>query len=85
MASSSPTYNFRIVPEIAWAVATGAIIAIAEAAVAFDESVFAGDPGAWAVALAGTLVRAVGGALLTAITKGAFLRPGEPAPNPSDG
>lgn len=85
MASSSPAYNFRIVPEIAWALATGVAIALAEAAMDFDESVFAGDPVAFWTALVGTIVRAAGGALLTALTKGAFLRPGEPASNPSDG
>lgn len=83
--SSSPAYNFRIAPEIGWAIATGAIIALAEAAVAFDESVFAGDPGAWAAALAGTLVRAIGGAVLAKMTQGAFLRPGEKPPAPTDG
>ncbi len=78
--TSTPFYNFRILPELGWAVLTGVVIALAEAAVAFDESVFAGDPAAWVVALAGTLVRAVGGALLAAITRGGFQKPGEPGP-----
>lgn len=85
MATSSPGYNFRILPELGWAVLTGAIIALAEAAMDFDESVFAGDPVAWTVAIVGTLVRAIGGAALTAITKGAFLKPGEPPPSPTSG
>ena len=83
--SSSPGYNFRIAPEIGWAILTGVIIALAEAAVAFDESVFAGDPGAWAAALAGTVVRAIGGAVLAKFTQGAFLRPGEKPPISSTG
>lgn len=85
MANSTPAYNFRILPELGWAVLTGALIALAEAAMEFDESVFAGDPGAWVAAIIGTLVRAVGGAVLTAITKGAFLRPGEKPPEATAG
>lgn len=76
--TTEPLYNFRILPELGWAVLTGVLIALAEAAVAFDESVFAGDPTAWTVALVGTLVRAVGGALLAALTRGGFQGPGEP-------
>jgi len=82
---TSPVYNFRIVPEIFWAAATGAIIALAEAAMNFDESVFTGDPAAWVSALIGTLVRATGGALLTGLTKGAFLGPGQTPPTPTEG
>lgn len=81
----NPAYNFRIVPEIIWALATGVAIALAEAAVAFDESVFSGDPTAWTVTLVGTIIRAGGAALLTALTKGAFLKPGEQPVNPTTG
>ena len=81
----SPAYNFRIVPELFWAVATGVLIAAAEAAISFDESVFAGDPSAWTAALVGTLVRAVGGSILTVLTKGAFLAPGERPTTPTAG
>ena len=82
---NQPAYNYRILPELGWAVATGVGIALAEAAFAFDESVFAGDPSAWVTALAGTLIRAVGAAALTALTRGAFLKPGELPPNPTGG
>jgi len=81
----TPGYNFRIVPELGWAVLTGLLIALAEAAMSFDESVFAGDPGAWVAALIGTAVRAVGGAAITVVTKGAFLGPGEAPVHPTTG
>lgn len=77
MANSSPAYNFRIIPEIAWAIGIAVVIALAEAAMDFDGSVFSGDPGAWAGLLVGSLIRAAGGAALTVLTKGAFLKPGE--------
>lgn len=77
METHTPGYNFRIAPELGWALVTGVIIALLEAALEFDESVFVGDPVAWAVALAGTVVRAIGGAGLTVLTKGTFLKPGE--------
>ena len=81
----NPGYNFRILPELGWAVLTGLLIALAEAAMNFDESVFAGDPAAFMVALIGTAVRAIGGAAITVITKGAFLGPGEPPDSTTTG
>jgi hypothetical protein len=74
-------YNWRIWPEIGWAVLTAVMIVLAEAALAFDESVFAGDPVAWVTALVGAGVRAIGGAVLAVLTRGGFQVPGEPGPD----
>lgn len=81
----NPGYNFRIIPEIGWAVAIAVAIALAEAFVGFDETIFTGDPGAWTRLLIGSLVRAIGGAVLTVLTKGAFLGPGQLPDKPTSG
>jgi hypothetical protein len=67
-------YTFKIVPELLWALGTGIAIALFEAAVDFDESVFAADPVAFGVAIVGMVVRAAGAAGLTVLTKGAFVK-----------
>lgn len=72
MTSDRPMYNFKLIPELLWAVGIGVTIALAEAAFGFDESVFAGDPDAFWRMLIGSAVRAMGGAGLTVLTKGAF-------------
>ena len=82
---SRPAYNFRIVPEIIWAIVTALVIVVGEALLAFDEGKFMADPGAWFVVLGGALARAAGGALLTALTKGAFLGPGQTPETPTSG
>ena len=73
---NQPAYNFRILPELGFAIFVAICVAAAEALIAFDVSVFA-DPLAWAGILVAAIARGVGGAVLTVLTKGAFLGPGE--------
>lgn len=82
--TSRPAYNFRILPELGFAIFVAVMIALAEALIAFDDSVFA-DPLAWVALLVGAFARAIGGALLTVLTKGAFLGPGQAPERPTTG
>jgi hypothetical protein len=77
MNTGRPAYNFRILPEIGFAVFIAVLIAGAELLLGFDESIFDGDREAWIRFAIGTLARAVGGGIMTALTKGAFLGPGQ--------
>lgn len=73
-----PTYNFRIVPEIAIAVAIAALVPILQGLVSITG--FADlTPEFWDGVLAGALKAGIG-ALLALITGGGFQKPGVPGP-----
>ena len=75
-----PTYNFRIVPEIAIAVAIAALVPLLQALLTI--SGFADlTPEFWDGVLAGSLKAGIG-VLLALITGGGFQKPGEPGPAP---
>lgn len=82
---SQPAYNFRILPELGFAVFVALIIAVAELLLGAETTIASGDWEAWVRLAAGALARAAGGAMLTVMTKGAFLAPGETPTRPTAG
>lgn len=73
-------YNFRVIPEIAFAVAIAAAVPVLQALVSVTG--FADlTPEFWDGVLAGAF-RAGIGVLLALITGGGFQKPGEPGPTP---
>ena len=75
-----PSYNFRVVPEIAIAVAIAALVPLLQA---LSQITGIGDltPEFWDGVIAGG-IRAGIGVLLAIITGGGFQKPGEPGPTP---
>lgn len=73
------TYNFRIVPELAIAVALAALVPLLQA-LAGITGLADLTPEFWDGVLAGC-IRAGIGALLAIITGGGFQKPGEPGPD----
>lgn len=59
------SYDFKLAAELGWAFLVGVVIALAEALVGFHPEQIA-DWRAWAIILAGALVRAGAGAALAA-------------------
>ena len=81
----APAYNFRIIPEIGFAVFVAVVQVLAELLLGLDDSVFEGDLAALGRLAATSLARAVGGAILTVLTRGAFLGPGQVPTRPTTG
>lgn len=61
-------YDFKMLPELGWAVVTGLAVVLGEALITFDESVFT-DPRAYGVALMGSAARAVGASVLNTLRR----------------
>lgn len=57
------TYTFKLGPEMAWAVAVAAVVAVLQVLVEFDPSAIT-DWRAWAIALGASAVRAAAGAAI---------------------
>lgn len=79
-----PAYNFRIFPELGFAIFVAVLIALGELLLGLDETIW-NDAAAWGRLAVGALARAIGGAILTVLTKGAFLGPGETPVRPTSG
>lgn len=62
-----PRYNFKLLPELAWALFVGLLVAVGVELVAFDPGVALADPAAWVIVLLGSAARAVGAALLAVL------------------
>ena len=75
------TYNFRIVPELAIAVAIAALVPLLQALAGITGMADL-TPEFWDGVLAGC-IRAGIGALLAIITGGGFQKPGVPGPTPT--
>lgn len=63
------TYEWKRVEEALWSVAVAAALYIAQIAAELDIDEVATDPRAYIVAAAGGLVRAIGGAMLAALSR----------------
>lgn len=66
-----PTYIFKTLPELGWAIFVAVATVIATELVTFNESTLT-DPGAWGMALLAACVRAAAGALLAHFGPGGF-------------
>lgn len=77
-----PSYNFKVTPELIWAVAV-TVVSVLATAIATQGAVAPTDWRAWAIALAAGVVRAVVGLLLDKTGQPAVdtpeVKPDEPA------
>lgn len=66
-----PTYVFKQLPELGWAVFVAVATVVATELATFNESTLA-DPRAWGIAVLAACVRAAAGALLAWLGPGSF-------------
>lgn len=61
-----PRYDFKILPEIAWAIFVGLLVAFGTELATFNADVL-DDPRLWIASLVGGMARAVGAAILSVL------------------
>lgn len=87
--TNRPLYNFRLAPEAVWLIINTVLGVLVVELLAFVTGLTTlpgwDDLQTWGATLAIALVRSLLGAILTAATGGAFLKPGETPPAPTSG
>lgn len=61
-----PKYDFKVLPEIGWAIFVGILVALGTELATFNATVL-DDPTPWIAALIGGMARAVGAAILSVL------------------
>lgn len=62
-------YQFKLGPEVLWAVGTALVVVLAEALVTFDAQEVLTDPKTWAVGLVTSTFRSIGAALINGMRR----------------